>query len=70
MKRFDKCPKCGGTRGYYTVEWVRETMMFEWDGTELDPEYSDQRGGGMIYCTDCGKPICRTATLLRGGDAE
>lgn len=64
----DRCPKCGGESGLYFKEWHLWCCEYTWDG-----ESDGGKGGAMMYCRDCDKPIMRTSTFFdkrgkEGGD--
>ncbi len=57
----NKCPKCGGTTGFYTKGevWQYYKCNGDPDGYEFVGE------GTMAICLDCGKRI-KLATILEG----
>lgn len=63
----DKCPKCGGTSGFYTKGevWNYYKCNGEPDGYEFVSE------GTMAICLDCGKRIKLSVILSdrqKGGE--
>lgn len=64
MKRHDRCPKCGGTSGVYFKEWQLWNCCYTWDGKEDDGDSSTTRGGNMMYCQDCDRPVMRASTFF------
>ena len=60
----DRCPKCGGTSGLYFNEWQLVTCCYTWDGEPTDSEMQDSKGGRMMYCIDCEKPVMRAVAFL------
>jgi hypothetical protein len=63
----NKCPKCGGTSGWYTKGevWNYYKCNGEPDGHDFVSE------GTMAICLDCGKRMKRTAILPdRFGDKK
>lgn len=65
------CPHCGSTKGIYTkTTYIHVPYCLGFDGSEQENgEMYDNTerttGGGIAYCQDCGKPICRTSTLQK-----
>ena len=58
----DKCPKCGGTSGFYTKGevWQYYKCNGDPDGYEFVSEST------MAICLDCGKRIKLTVILNEG----
>lgn len=59
-----KCPKCGGSSGYYHKYIQSHTQFIGFDGKSLDNSAEVVRGGTKKYCTDCERDITQFVATL------
>jgi hypothetical protein len=64
IEEFDQCPKCDGTSGVYTKDFVKGRVQWQygWSGKSGDNsetlDYLDHHIGKVYYCLDCDKKVC------------
>ena len=57
------CPHCGSTSGFYTKDFVKGRVQwnYNFEGGDADNteryDYLDVREGKVAYCQDCDKKI-------------
>lgn len=70
-KQITCCPYCGGTEGIFTkttlhnIPWCCGFNMEHQENGEMYDNAEKQTGGGMAYCQNCKKTVCRMSTLQK-----
>lgn len=53
----DRCPYCGGTRGYRRESMLLHRYYYGWDGGRICEMEPLHRCPSVTYCMDCGRKL-------------